>query len=256
MSRFLLFLVSAVVANAVQGLSPASQPLPPVNWEAQADPRFQPPVEQAVIDLTKHNRSVSVDVIREYWQDWGLDALAVLEAMSIDARWKDYAPAISKVLFLCPLPAGQSALSTILQRSAEHAATVGFQWKSCSSFYSHLEHAKAYNPAVLRGLLQHPIAGVRFHGARAWLNHYQKLSPPVSGIIDTFAAAEDPAIRTYAAALLGLVYSEENNRRALAIAETVSDDLVKRTIAYQARKAPYARAQEPMALILQKETPR
>lgn len=250
MTRPLLLL--ALLALPAVALSPAPPALEPVNWEADADPRFEPRVEQVVVDRAKNRAKQDDATDAALWTGWGLEAMEPLRSILDDAKWEDaFKSRALDLIYACPLEGGATKLGEELARRAKGVAPDDD--KTTTTFRIHLYAAVARNPDLLKPLLTHENAEVRHFTAEVLTSRLQEIIPEVRSLIDTYAASEDLAIKHKAINLLLSAPTKENNARALEIAATISEDAVKGVRQRMESSAPRERAMEPMRLILEKE---
>lgn len=248
----LLFGVLALLALPVISLTPAPPALEPVNWEADADPRFEPRVEQVIVDRAQHRTKQDEATDAALWTGWGLEAMEPLRSILDDAKWEDaFKSRALDLIYACPLEGGATKLAEELARRAERVAPDDD--KATTTFRIHLYAAVARNPDLLKPLLTHENADVGYHAAQVLTNRLQKIIPEITTLIDAYAASEDPATRHNAINLLLSAPTKENNARALEIAATISEDAVNGVRQRMESSAPRERAMEPMRLILEKE---
>lgn len=233
----------------VPATSPPIRPLEPVNWEADADTRFEPRVEQVVIDMTLRRKPKDEKTSADYWAGWGLSAIEPLRKLLSEAEWQAFSYDAAKLLFDCPLEGAEESLLKELRRSADAATGK----KAMTAFRMHMSYAANRSPDLLRPLLQHHLLEVRVCVAERLIYDAQSIPEEVELALETMAASDDILERNAAVRLLSGAPSKKNNARALAIAATVSEEALQRSIAEQQRNAPRERAQEPMKSILEKE---
>lgn len=254
MHRLFTAALVAVMALKVCASTPASPPLEPVNWEATADPRFEPCVEQALIALTHYTKPLPA----EPWASWDLAALDRLRTLMDDARWKNFSQTAIRLFYQCPLEGALAIQAAELQHRAD--AADHDPENALGSVLSHLSYAANRSPDLIRPFLGHPNAKIRVAVADRLIRDAQTIPDEVLPVIDGLANSNLPEERQSAAYLLCLVPSKENSKRALALAATVSDETVKSTEerlknmrVQEEHRAAVIRAREPMGLILNKE---
>lgn len=254
MRRLMYLLIASVVVIQSIAMSPAPQILEPVNWEADADTRFNPRVEQVVIALRQYTKPTPADP----WKSWDLNAMDRLQTLMDDARWKDFSQTALQLFYQCPLAGSRAIQAAELQRRAD-AATLDSN-NAYGLFLNHMSYAANNSPDLIRPFLEHPNGKIRAAVAGRLISCAREIPDEVAPVIDRLATSENPEERQSAAALLCQIPSKVNSDRALALAATVSNEAVKQiedTLRYmraeQERKDGMVRAKEPMALILNKE---
>ncbi len=252
MFRFLLPMLSALFVLETRSLSPAPPPLEPVNWEADADPRFEPRVEQVIVDRNQHRAKQDDATDASLWNGWGLTAMEPLRRILEEPRWEDaFKRTALHLLYACPLDGADAALAEELKRRAD-AATDGNR-ESMSTCQTHIYQSASRSLELLQPLLNHDNPDVRYHAANAIIAHRRQIPEEVRRVIDAFADASDPALRGRALGLLGALPDRENNQRELEIAASISEEAVASTRRSQEGQAAQERAAEPMKLILERE---
>jgi len=252
MFRFLLPVLTALFVLRAQSLTPAPPPLEPVNWEADADPRFEPRVEQVVVDRNLNRAKQDDATDTALWDGWGLAAMEPLRKILDDPRWEDaFKRTALHLLYACPLDGADAALAEELKRRAD-AASDGNR-ESMSTCQSHIAQAASRSLELLQPLLNHDNPDVRYHAASAIIMHRRQIPEEVQRVIDAFADSADPALRGRALGLLGALPDRENNERELEIAASISKEAVTSTRRSQENQAAQERAAEPMKLILERE---
>lgn len=257
MYRLLSLLIVSVVAIQSMAMSPAPQLLEPVNWEADADPRFEPRVEQVVIALRQYTKPAPADP----WESWDLNAMDRLRTLMDDARWKDFSQTALQLFYQCPLEGSRAIQAAELQRRAD--ATERDSENTFGLFLNHMSYAAGNGLDLIRPFLEHPNGKIRAAVASRLIGDAQEIPSEVAPVIDDLATSEIPEERQSAAALLCQVPSEENSKKAIALAATVSKEATKlieerlqSMRADRERKDAAVRAKEPMRLILEKEKKR
>lgn len=242
----------AVLAFPAIALTPAPPALEPVNWEADADPRFEPRVEQVIVDRAQHRAKQDDATDAALWEGWGLEAMAPLGRILDDAKWEDaFKSRALDLMYACPLEGAATKLAEELARKAKSVAPDDD--KATTTFRIHLYAAVARNPDLLKTLLTHENADVRYFAAEVLVSRLQEIIPEIRPLLDAFAASEAPANRHKAINLLLSAPKKDNKARALEIAATISEDAVKGVRQRLESNAPRERAMEPMRLILEKE---
>jgi hypothetical protein len=254
MHRLFTVALVAVMALKVCASTPASPPLEPVNWEATADSRFEPRVEQVLIALTHYTKPLPA----EPWTAWDLAALDRLRTLMDDARWNNFSQTAIRLFYQCPLEGALEIQAAELHQRAD--AAVQDPKKAFGIFQTHLSYAADRAPALIRPFLEHSNANIRVAVTSRLIRDAQTMPDEVLPVIDGLAISNLPEDRQSAAYLLCLVPSKENSKRALALAATVSDETVKSTEerlknmrVQEEHRAAVIRAREPMGLILNKE---
>lgn len=257
MHRLLFLLIVSVAAIQSMAMSPAPQILEPVNWEADADTRFTPRVEGVVIALRQYTKPAPADP----WTSWDLNAMDRLRTLMDDVRWKDFSQTALQLFYQCPLEGARAIQATELQRRAD-AATLD-SVNSFGPFLNHMSYAANNSRDLIRPFLEHPNGKIRVAVASRLIGDAQEIPNEVAPVIDLLADSEIPDERQSAAALLSQVPTEENSKKAIALAATVSKEAIKQieerlqyVRADRERKEAAIRAKEPMPLILEKEKKR
>lgn len=235
------------------GMSPPIQPLPPVNWEADADPRFSPPIEQVILDNSGYGTRRNDQALVEQWHAWGVEAIEPLQKLLQAPLWQPFSDGMIHLLYLCPFEEAVPALQAELDKQVEVVAAAGFESEAMRTFRNHLLQAALTNPDLVRPLLRHSDPRVWTEALGVLVRNTGAISPDLQPRFEELANSENPDDRTQAVYLLQSVPTPENNKRTMDLAATVSEELVKNTRAAQGRMAPFERAQEPMRLILEKE---
>lgn len=252
MFRFLIPLLIALFVFPVVALSPAPPALEPVNWEADADPRFEPRVEQVIVDRAQHRAKQDDATDATLWAGWGLEAMVPLRAVLEDPKWEDpFKSRALDLMYACSLEGADGTLAEELGRRAANVTKDNN--KSIQVYGTHLYAAVNRHPDLLETLLTHENAEVRYLAAQVLASRLQKITPEIAPLIDAYSASEDPAVRQNAINLLLSAPTKDNNARALEIAATISEDAVKGVRQRLESNAPRERAMEPMRLILEKE---
>lgn len=242
-----------LLCGTAHSLTPVQRPLPPVNWEADADPRFDPPIEQVVLDASGYGERLSDETLRARWQSWGVEALEPLQQLLASPRWQPFSPAIIRMFYHCPDPNALPELRAKLMHQADRAVAEDFDGEQAREFRSHLAVATNANPLLAEELLDHPDSRIQYEAAMALTSRSPRIPDKVKPLLEALAASSSADDRRNAVNLLGRAPSKENDARARAIAATVSEELRAQTEAAQARMEPYRRADEPMRLVLDKE---
>jgi hypothetical protein len=244
--------VFTLLALPTLALSPPIPALEPVNWEADADARFKPQVEQVIVDRAQHRARQDDSTDAALWEGWGLEAMEPLRRILDDTRWEDaFKSQALDLMYACPLEGAAAKLAEELARKAERVAQEDD--KPPLTFRIHLYAAAKRYPELLKPFLTHENIDVRNLAAEVLLGKLREITPEIATVIDAFATSDDPTTRNRAISLLLYAPSKANNARALEIAATISEDAVKGVRQRMENNAPRERAMEPMRLILEKE---
>jgi len=237
---------------------PPIPPLPPVNWESRANLRFEPPVEQVVVELGKIKGAPGDDAIRGYWKGWGMDAMARLKAMLDDPHWKQYDRWIQHVIDLCPLAEAHKADEAQMNQLLHAMAGSKEDKDTAREFNRLISQYAAYNPdAACAFLLSHkddPSLDIR----EVIVDPLARFDKPqareaTQKIVDDLIAHDWPQSHPHVINALIGIGTRESCERAIQLAGTVSPDLAKQTRKRCEWILGRLRAQEPMSKILKQE---
>jgi hypothetical protein len=248
--------ISALLTTAAAALTLAPQPLPPVNWEVNADERFEPRVERVAIDMTLGQGEWTSEAIREAWQGWGPEAFGYIERLLEQERWNDFKRTLKILLYNCPFEEGRRQMIEDIKSLADVCAAESEGSGPCNEFRAALGLFVFYQQEgvddLLHELAVHPGVRVRSSAAYYFLAEDHRDTAAAMAIIDDLAEGDETA-RREAAELLMRASLPDACERAEALAATVSEDLANRIRERCDHQQSFVRAQEPMAKVLERE---
>ena len=89
-ARFLLAVLLMGHAAPLCALSLAPPPPPPIGWEERMTPGYEPPVEEVVVQMSRHHFERNEVTPGEVWKGWDAGAVQVLIHLLEDARWEKF----------------------------------------------------------------------------------------------------------------------------------------------------------------------
>jgi len=235
-------------------------PLPPVQWEEDVTPGYEPSIESVLVALTgKPDMEMPSDeYIKEYWASWGPGAVEELAQLRESEGWSAFGDEIRRLLLLSGMPEAQVHLGDWL-REAVDALERDERDSRARDTLSRLapDFGRRYGREavdVLAGLL--PQVSDRWlmtsilHGLQN--TDTDKGARLIRNTIDEWAASDNVDQRIGAAQWLMQSDDIEDLRRA----EQIVDELGE-AAGYMATRVEYRlgrwRAQQPMAEVLDAE---
>lgn len=252
------------LALAAGALSIPAPPKPPADWEAAADQRFAPLIEQTLIDISRPGFTLERETAEALWAGWGPDAAERLRALLDEDVWQGFHSYTERLYFHCPFESERQRIETYVLDAlgpddAERADYAYTRARTLVRTYGEIRGEDAV-PFLIR-LSDDERPHVSVAGVRGLLatNSRAGFQAAVSHMYDA-SQAENPALRRGAVVVMRHIGSMDMLQSAIAIAREIDPGLAREVEAQLAAErkrldelaktlAGRARAQEPMALL-------
>ena len=253
-----------LIAFALAGLTPPSfdnsGPLPPIGWEKDVIPGFEPSIESVLIRMSNYQNRPTQDELAATWEEWGTEGVAALVKLIGEEQWKPFTEYAEQLLIhtknraaldyflkridpLPALPADSREQSEAIRRYSQICADVGRVYGS--------DAAPALQRILESSEIPHPLRLAAINGLA--LGESDEGRAVLNEACRRWMDSTNEEERYLAVNILLRMDTAETYEQAKSIATTLQRSEFKHVITQIEWIGKSMRAREPMSIILEKE---